>query len=73
MRKTKPKFKKQCPQDKLFVINNFKYDNSKMLITVSSEVWQFANEQLGYNITKPKQMESFLRKCFRAYWASKQK
>ena len=65
----KLKFKKSSwhYQDKLFTINNFKYAPG-FLMKVGPDVYNFAKDELGYDLNKPKQLESFLRKCFRAYW-----
>jgi len=56
--------------DKLFTVNNFKYV-SGFLMTVGPDVYSFAKDELGYDLNKPKQLESFLRKCFRCYWEKK--
>ncbi len=69
----KQKFKKVFYKDKLFTVNNFKYDSSKFLLQVGPDVFDFASQKLKYDLTKPKQLESFLRKCFRSYWGLKNK
>jgi hypothetical protein len=68
-----PRFKKTHWSDKLFTINNFKYDDGKFILSIGPDVYSFAKNTLDYDLTKPKQLESFLRKCFRAYWATKNK
>jgi hypothetical protein len=68
MKKT---LKKNYPQDKLFTVHNFKYDPSKVLLSIGPDVYQHAYDKLGYDLNKPKQLESFLRKCFRAYFGYK--
>ena len=65
------KFKKKWHGDKMFVVNNFKYDAGKFLLEIGPDVFEFAREKLKYDLNKPKKLESFLRKCFRAYWATK--
>jgi hypothetical protein len=71
----KTKFKKKIfgKGSKLFTINNFKYEQGKYLLDIGADVYQTAQELLGYDLTKPKKLESFLRKCFRAYYDSKVK
>jgi len=68
MKKRKKVLKKLHPKEKLFVVNNFKYDGSKFLLSIGPDVYQHAQDKLGYDLTKPKILESFLRKCFRAYF-----
>ena len=72
-KKKKVSFKKVDVKEKLFSVNNFKYDDGKMLISTSTEVWTFAKFNFDLDITKPKDMESFLRKSYRALWATKNK
>jgi hypothetical protein len=69
----KTKFTKSWNMDKLFTVNNFKYDKSKFILSIGPDVFEFARKKLGYNLSKPKKLESFLRKCFRSYWATKNK
>jgi len=68
-----PKFKKLNHKSKLFTVNNFTYGQNKFLVEVGFDVREFAREELGYDLSKPKKLESFLRKCFRSYWSDKQK
>jgi hypothetical protein len=67
----KPVFKKQWPDEKLFTVNNFPYNNTKFLLQVGSDVIRHAQDNLGLNLTKPKQLESYLRKSFRALFGYK--
>jgi len=71
----KTKFKKKWngKGTSMFVVNNFKYNSNQMLLSIGPDVWQFAKDELGYDLTKPKKLESFLRKCFRAYYDSRVK
>ena len=66
-----PKFKK-LNQSKLFSVNEFPYGQNKFLVEIGVDVRKFAKEELGYNLSNPKTLESFLRKCFRSYWKDKQ-
>ena len=68
----KNKFNKssRAYKDKLFTVNNFKYGPG-FLIKIGPDIYAFAKDKLKYDLNKPKQLESFLRKCFRAYWESK--
>lgn len=54
--------------NKLFTVNNFEYDKSKFILSIGPDVYLFAKEICKYNLNQPKKLESFLRKCFRAYW-----
>jgi hypothetical protein len=67
MRKTKFKKSRWNYTEKLFTVNNFKYSPG-FLMRVVPDVHSFAKDELGYDLNKPKQLESFLRKCFRCYW-----
>lgn len=66
----KPIFKKLY-SDKLFSVSNFKYDGSKFLLHVGDDVIVHAKDSLGLDLHKPKQLESYLRKSFRALFGYK--
>lgn len=63
--------KKEYPMEKLFTVNNFKYKEGTFLLNIGPDVYRYAHAQLGYDLNKPKKLESFLRKCFRSYFGFK--
>lgn len=67
----KPIFKKMYPDEKLFTVNDFPYNNTKFLLEIGSDVQMCVKENLGLDVTKPKQLESYLRKSFRALFGYK--
>ena len=64
----KQKLKKQS-QSKLFTIEDFYKDDdgrSQFILSLGPDVYNHALEVYGYNLDKPKQLESYLRKSFRS-------